>query len=65
MQRTITERTADVARYRLGIGQPIIAAMMHDPGAIHSVEQARNAKNKARFYARWIGQEAPKLRLWR
>lgn len=59
-----SQRTADIARYRMGIGQPIIASQQYDPGAVHSTQAARNARRAAIFHARWRGQAEPLLQIW-
>lgn len=57
--------TAQIARFRLGIGtQPRIASRVFDPRQIRSVEEAKNAKRVAEFHARWRGVKEPLLQLW-
>ena len=44
--------------------KPIIASRPFDPSAVHSAEDALNARRMAAFHARWRGQAEPKLQLW-
>lgn len=53
--------SAQHARVRLGIG----TVPREWRSEIVSAEQERNKQRLARFYNRWLGQEEPRICLWR
>lgn len=45
----------------LGSARPVIASRYGDKRDVKSAQGERNERRKAKFYARWCGEEAPLL----
>jgi hypothetical protein len=48
-----------------GPERPVIASRPFDTAAVHDAQAARNARRMADFHARYRGQKAAALQLWR